>query len=392
MRIWASPLEGLAFVTIVLFLLGSINVFSSSFVMGSQLLGDNLYFLKRHLIAAAIGFAGMALVIRQGYGWFLKQISPISIITVLSLVAVYFFGVEANGARRWLSFGGLTTFQPSEMAKLVALLAATSYIGGRLDRRTVSLISFPLLIAGAMAALVMIQPDMGTAVLIMGMCLLPYLVAGIPRREFIVLGVVGSVATAYLVYRAAYRFERILAWVNPEGYAQTSGYQPLQALLAIGSGGIRGTGLGMGASKFYYLPEAHTDFAFAVWAQETGFVGSTIVLLLLGAMVVYGVRIAMEANDGRGRILAIGMLFMIVGQAIGNIAMVVSLLPVTGVPMPFFSYGGSALMVNLWAMGFLFSVSVESARRKKKTEPAVSPPMGRPSRLSLSQRLARQNR
>lgn len=392
MRIWASPLEGLAFVAIVLFLLGSINVFSSSFVMGSQLLGDNLYFLKRHLIAAVIGFAGMALVIRQGYAWFLKRVSYASIFTLLLLVAVYFFGVEANGARRWLSIAGITTFQPSELAKLVVLLAASAYIGVRLDKRTISLFSVPLVIAVALAGLVMIQPDMGTAVLIMGMCLLPYVVAGIPRREQIALFVVGGVATVYLVYRAAYRFERILAWVNPEGYAQTSGYQPLQALLAIGSGGIRGTGLGMGASKFYYLPEAHTDFAFAVWAQETGFVGSIIVLLLLAAMVIYGVRIAMDASDGRGRILAIGMLFMIVGQAIGNIAMVLSLLPVTGVPMPFFSYGGSALMINLWSMGFLFSVAVESARRGNKSDKPVQEPIGQTRRLSLAQRMARQSR
>ena len=392
MRIWASPLEGLGFVTILLFLVGTINVFSASFVLGSQLLGDSLYFLKRHFAATVIGLAGMAFIIRQGYQWFLKRITFWAVITMALLIAVLVIGVEANGARRWLSIGGLTTFQPSELAKLVGVLAATAYIGPRLDRRTVSLFSYPILITGALAALVTIQPDMGTGMIIIAMCLVPYLVAGISKREWILLGVAGGGGVALLIWRAAYRAERILAWFNPEGYSQTSGYQPLQSLLAIGSGGLKGTGLGMGASKFYYLPEAHTDFAFAIWAQETGFIGAVVVLLLIGALASYGIRIAMESVDGRGRILAIGIVFMIVGQAIGNIAMVLSLLPVTGVPMPFFSYGGTALFVNIWAMGFLFSVAVESARRGNRRSDANKPEPAFRSKMRLTDRLAQHGR
>lgn len=392
-RIWASPLEGLGFVTILLFLVGTVNVFSASFVLGSQLLGDSLYFLKRHFAATAIGLAGMAFIISKGYNWFLKRISICAIVTIGLLIAVLFFGIEANGARRWLSLGRITTFQPSELAKLVAVLLASAYIGPRLDRRSVSLFSYPLLVTGAMAALVTIQPDMGTGMIIGAMCLVPYLVAGIPNREKILLTVCGSAGLLWLTFRAAYRAERILAWFNPEGYSQTSGYQPLQSLLAIGSGGLKGTGLGMGASKFYYLPEAHTDFAFAIWAQETGFVGAVLVLLLIGAMACYGIRIALESSDGRGRILAIGIVFMIVGQAVGNIAMVLSLLPVTGVPMPFFSYGGTALFVNIWAMGLLFSVAVESARRGKKTggDTQQNPTSLRPKQ-TLAERLAQHGR
>lgn len=392
MRIWASPLEGLGFVTILLFLVGTINVFSASFVLGSQLLGDSLYFLKRHFAATLIGLAGMAFIIRQGYHWFLKRITFGAVLTMALLIAVLVIGVEANGARRWLSIAGLTTFQPSELAKLVGVLTATAYIGPRLDRRSVSLFSYPILITGALAALVTIQPDMGTGMIVIAMCLVPYLVAGISKREWIILGIVGGGGVALLIWRAAYRAERILAWFNPEGYSQTSGYQPLQSLLAIGSGGLKGTGLGMGASKFYYLPEAHTDFAFAIWAQETGFIGGVVVLLLIGALACYGIRIALEAADGRGRILAIGIVFMIVGQAIGNIAMVLSLLPVTGVPMPFFSYGGTALFVNIWAMGFLFSVAVESARRGNKRSDADKPePAFRP-KMRLTDRLAQHGR
>ncbi len=392
MRIWASPLEGLAFVTILLFLIGTINVFSASFVLGSQLLDDSLYFLKRHFAATLIGLAGMAFILKQGYQWFLKRISLWTILTMALLVAVIFVGIEANGARRWLSIGGITTFQPSELAKLVGILSAAAYIGPRLDRRSVSLFSYPLLLTGALAALVTIQPDMGTGMIIIAMCLAPYLVAGIPKKELLLLFVGGGAGVVLLIWKASYRAERILAWFNPENYSQTSGYQPLQSLLAIGSGGLKGTGLGMGASKFYYLPEAHTDFAFAIWAQETGFIGAVVVLVLIGAMTTYGIRIALESADGRGRILAIGVVFMIVGQAIGNVAMVLSLLPVTGVPMPFFSYGGSALFVNIWAMGLLFSVAVETARKGKKAVVSSGGTTSFRPRLRLSERLAQHGR
>ena len=391
-RIWASPLEGLGFVTILLFLIGTINIFSASFVFGSQLLGDSLYFLKRHISAAIIGLVGMAFVIKKGYRWFLKFLPVWTLITLLLLGAVPFFGIEVNGARRWLRIGSLITFQPSELAKLIAVLSAAAYIGPKLDQQPISLLSYPLLITAALAGMVTVQPDMGTGVIIMGICLMPYLVAGIPRKEWVMLIVGGGAGIGLLISRYAYRAERILAWFNPDRYSQTSGYQPIQSLLAIGSGGLTGTGLGMGASKFYYLPEAHTDFAFAIWAQETGFIGAVIVVLLTGAMASYGTKIALKASDGQGRILAIGVVFMIVGQSVGNIAMVLGLLPVTGVPMPFFSYGGSALIVNLWAMGLLFSVAVESARRGEKTVCRREDDYLRRPTLSLKERVARQRR
>lgn len=386
-RIWASPLEGLGFVTILLYLLGTVNVFSASFVMGSQLLGDSLFFLKRHLVATLLGVGLMVLAIRLGYRWFMDRVSWWTILTIALLATVYVAGIEANGAKRWISVFGIVTFQPSELAKLVAVVAAAAYVGPRLDRRAVSLLSYPLLVSIVLGLMVTMQPDMGTGVIIVAMCLVPYIVAGIPKLEWVVLLVTGISGTALLISRYAYRAERVWAWLNPADYAQTSGYQPTQALLAIGSGGIKGTGLGLGASKFYYLPEAHTDFAFAIWAQETGFIGSVVVLVLVGAMACYGVKIAMDSSDGRGRILAIGVVFLIVGQAIGNTAMVVGLLPVTGVPMPFFSYGGSALMVNFMAIGLLISVAVESARKGRRTGSRPAEEVVRRPKQRLTDRL-----
>jgi cell division protein FtsW len=215
----------------------------------------------------------------------------------------------------------------------------------------------------------------------------------LPWKQWVLLSAAGIVGIVFFIKQFSYRAERVLAWLNPGEYSQTTGYQPIQSLLAIGSGGFTGTGLGMGASKFYYLPEAHTDFAFAIWAQETGFFGATVVLFLMVALACYGIRIGLETVDGRGRVLAYAVVMMIVGQAVGNAAMVLGLLPVTGVPMPFFSYGGSALAVNLWTMGFIFSVGISVLRQRgepTRTEPVEVVP-GKP-RLRLVERLEKQGR
>jgi len=387
-QIWANPVEGLGFVALLIFLVGTVNVFSASFVLGGQLLQDSYFFLKRHLIASGIGIAGLAMIVRVGYRWFLKWDSLWIITVVLLLTAVYFFGADANGARRWLPLIGGIKFQPSELAKLVAVMAASAYIGPRIGRRTVSVFSYPILAVVTMFLLVYFQPDLGTALIIAAMGLLPYFLAGLPRWQVLMLSLLGSAGLAWAIIRTSYRAERVFAWLNPAAYSQTSGYQPIQSLLAIGSGGITGTGLGMGASKFYYLPEAHTDFAFAIWAQETGLIGCLAVLILLIALTVYGIRIAARATDGRGKIFALGLVTLIVGQAIGNVAMVVGLLPVSGVPMPFISYGGSALMVNIWTIGFLISVGMTS--RRKPTDDELSEEMDVQSRVSLRDRLRRQ--
>ena len=377
-RIWASPLEGLGFVTILLFLLGAINVFSASFVMGSQLLGDSLYFLKRHLLATILGLIGMAGVIRQGYRWILDKLSLWTIFTIVLLGAVYFIGVEANGAKRWLSIGGMFTFQPSEMAKLIAVLAASAYVGPRLDRRSVSLLSYPMLLAVVMALMVTMQPDMGTGAIIGGMCLVPYLVAGIPRREWAALIVLGVGGMALLISRYAYRSERVWAWLNPAAYAQTSGYQPTQSLLAIGSGGLKGTGLGMGASKFYYLPEAHTDFIFPTIGEELGLVFTLLIVFCYVVMIISGIAIALNARERFGTLLGVGITTMLALQAALNIGVTTALLPNKGIPLPFISYGGSNLLFCMLGVGILLNIyrngGLEKATRAvTKHRPLMTP-------------------
>lgn len=356
-RLWVSPAEAVFFIAGVLFLIGTINVFSASFVLGGQLFHDGYFFLTRHLLSFAVGFVvllGTALIDYRKIhrGWLL-----LGILAVIGLlVAVHFAGVDANGARRWLNLGGLK-FQPSELAKLTAIMITAAYLGAQIDRgRPITLYSWPLAITLVMGVLILKQPDMGTAAVVVGLSLVLYILAGIPKQELYSLGLAGAGMTVYLVYAAAYRAERIWAWLDPWAYQQTSGYQTVQSLLAIGSGGLFGSGLGMGASKFHYLPEAHTDFAFAVLCQEMGFMGAVLVLVLLGALAWYGVQIASRAADGYGFLLATGVTTLVVGQAVGNIAMVSGVFPVTGVPLPFISFGGTSLIVNCAAVGLLISV------------------------------------
>lgn len=356
-KLWVSPAEAVFSIAGILFLIGALNVFSASFVLGGQLFKNGYFFLTRHMISFAVGFIVLITMAVIDYrrlkgSWLLLAI----IMTMGLLLAVHVAGVDANGARRWLSIAGFK-FQPSELAKLTAIMITAAYLGAQLDRgRTISLQSMPLLITLVMGFLVLKQPDMGTAAVIVGLSLVLYILAGIPKRELYFLFMTGGVMIVYLVYAASYRAERILAWLDPWAYQQTTGYQTVQSLLAIGSGGFWGSGLGMGTSKFNYLPEAHTDFAFAVLCQEMGFVGAVLVLILLGAMAWYGVQIASRAADGYGFMLASGITALVVGQAIGNIAMVSGIIPVTGVPLPFISFGGTSLIVNCAAIGLLISV------------------------------------
>ena len=366
---WTNSTEAILTITLLLILIGIVNVFSASFVSAGQLWGDPFYFLKRHLLALFLGLIAFAAAATMNYRR-LQQWAPIIVIVVIVLlVAVYFVGIEANGARRWLKLG--ITFQPSELAKMAAIILTAAYLGPRMEkRRTITILSGPLFITIGMATLVMKQPDMGTAALIVALCLVLYWLAGLPNREtFAIIG--GAAAlVVYFATSAAYRAERISAWLNPWDYQLTTGYQTVQSLLAIGSGGFWGTGLGKGASKFYYLPEAHTDFAYAVLCQELGFLGASLVLILVGGLAWHGMRIALRAADGFGSMLASGMTVLIIGQAIGNIAMVSGMIPVTGVPLPFISYGGTSLLINMAAIGLLVSVGKQ---QQKQADGAVAP-------------------
>lgn len=354
--IWSNPAQAVLYFMLILFALGSVNIFSASFVAAARDYQDSYWYIKRHLIFFSAGLLVMFVAARLDYRKYRPVVVLLLTVTVLTLVAVPIMGMEANGAKRWLRLGPLN-FQPSELAKLASIMMSSAWLALKLDKREpVTLASWPVILALIMFGLVYKQPDFGTALVIVTLCLLLYLIAGLSRRDMLALGVGGVIALGYLSVAASYRAERIAAWLNPWAYEQTVGYQTVQALMAIGSGGATGSGLGLGASKFLYLPEAHTDFAFAVLGQEMGFIGVVAVIILFGLIGFYGVQVAVKAPDNYGMLLAIGITAMVVGQAAGNMAMVCGLLPVTGVPLPFISYGGTSLVVNMAAIGILVSI------------------------------------
>ncbi|BBB90699.1 MAG TPA: putative peptidoglycan glycosyltransferase FtsW [Methylomusa anaerophila] len=379
-KLWTNPAEAVFFTAGVLLLIGTVNIFSASFVLGGQLFHDSYFFIKRHIASSAVGFIIMIIVAKMDYRRFRGEWLILLTLTVICLlVAVHYGGVDANGARRWLKLGTIQ-FQPSEIAKLAIIMLSAAYLGPKIDRqRPVTLFSWPVAAALVIGGLVLRQPDMGTAAVIVGLSLFLFLMAGIPRREITILFAGGAAMAVFFIQAAAYRAERIAAWFDPWSYQQTTGYQTVQSLLAIGSGGPFGMGLGMGASKFHYLPEAHTDFAFAVLCQEMGFVGALLVLGVLAVFGWYAVKIACRAVDGYGLTLALGITALIVGQAAGNIAMVVGLLPVTGVPLPFISFGGTSLLVNMVALGLLISIGRQASGK-------TDPDSGRRERLQRSRR------
>lgn len=355
MKFWMSSMEAVVYCTLLLFVIGTVNIFSASFVEAGQTMNDSYFYLKRHLMMVAIGIPVMIMMSCVDYRRLKRLISIMIVVTIGLLLIVQFRGIEINGARRWVNIG--FQFQPSELAKLTCIMITAKYLGPIIDYgRRVTLLSGPFYVTIFIAAIVFKQPDMGTAVIIIGVCLMLYVIAGLPKQQLFTLLGCGGILFMYAAFTAAYRAERIAAWINPWAYQQSIGYQSVQGLLAIGSGGFFGAGLGMGASKFYYLPEGHTDFAFAVLCQEMGFIGAFLVLFLLATFAYYGVKIALKAPDGFGKMLAMGTVILIVGQAIINIAMVSGLAPVVGVPLPFISFGGTALIINLAAIGVLLNV------------------------------------
>jgi cell division protein FtsW len=382
---WANPTEAVLAVVALLVIIGGVNVFSASFVMAGQELHDSYFFLKKQLLAFVLGMVGLFLAAKFNYRHLSRFVPLMVIATIAMLVAVHYMGDAANGSTRWLKVG--IRFQPSEIVKLVAIIMTSVYLGYHLEKgKPISLLSWPLIIISGMCYLVLKQPDMGTAVVIMGACLILYFLSGIPAKEGAALIVFTIAVIAFLVKTAAYRYDRISAWLNPWAYQDSSGYQAVQALLAIGSGRLLGTGLGKGGSKFQYLPEAHTDFAFAVLCQEMGFVGAVVVLILFGMLAWYGAKIAVKAADGFGTMLAAGITFLLVGQAVGNIAMVSGILPVTGIPLPFISYGGTSLVINLVAVGLLVSIARRSGDKIFLSEEGEDQP--KPPRLKVVSRLA----
>ncbi len=365
-----APDYGLFAVVAVLLVLGLIAVYSSSYALGYAQYGDPNFFIKRQAVAALIGLMGLVAAMNVDYRRLLRPSPLLMLAAVIGLVAALLpgVGVEQNGAARWVAFGPLPPLQPSEFAKLAVLVYMAAWLAAKGESlRSVTLGVLPFVtMVGLVAALIVVEPDLGTAVLIAAITGTLFFLAGARMVHVIALLGSGAVMFAVLVGVAGYRTDRILAFMSPESDPSGLGFQTLQMLLALGSGGIGGLGLGVSRQKFFYVPGSHTDGVLAILGEELGFIGVMVVLGLLALLLWRGLRIARRAADPFGSLLAAGVLAWIGFQTVINVGGITQRLPLTGIPLPFLSYGGSSLVMTLTAVGLLLSVSRYAALGKPR--------------------------
>jgi cell division protein FtsW len=364
-----SPDEQLLWtITIALFAAGAVMVYSAS--SGNAALqagGDPAGYLKRYLIIGAAGLLIMRFASRIDLNR-VRELTPYLLMAgfaTLVLVLLPGFGVEVNGARRWLG-AGMLRFQPSELMKISLVLYAAMLIAGDPKRvRSLGSLANPLFyVVGAACGLIMLQPDMGTDLVILGTLSLLLVAAGARIQDLLKVGGVLLVTLALLAVLEPYRMARLTSFLDPGHDPTGVGYQSQQARIAIGSGGLLGSGLGESVQKIHYMPEAHTDMILAVIGEELGLVGISVLAALYTGLIFIGLRAARASRDVYARLLAVGITSMLACQALLNFFAVLGMAPLTGVPLPFISYGGANLIIMLAAMGLL--VNVASGRHKAR--------------------------
>jgi cell division protein FtsW len=354
----------LILVTLGLVAFGLVMVYSATSASAALANGDPAYYLKRQLVYAFLGLVLMVVLSRVDFRA-LRRLAPTLMVTSLVLlVAVLVLGRSANGARRWISVGP-AAFQPSELAKVALAVWAAAYLSRRRPPRTLHELWRPIgLLTVVFCGLILIEPDLGTAIGIVVMLTAMLLVAGTPGRTLGAgVGVVGALGLA-AVWLEPYRRARLFSFLNPWQDAQGAGFQTVQAMIGLGSGGIFGVGLGQSVQKANYLPEAHTDMIFAIIGEELGLVGATAVIAAYCAFAYLGLKIALECRDPFGKRLATGLTALICGQAAINLAAVMGLAPLTGIPLPFVSYGGSSLVVALACVGILLNIAGDAGAKR----------------------------
>ncbi|MDD4995647.1 MAG: putative lipid II flippase FtsW [Patescibacteria group bacterium] len=340
---------------------GLIVLSSASGPLGYQKFGDSYYYLKHQIVYGFLpGIAMLLICARIPFTFWKKKALILFIISFILLLAVFIpgIGAEYGTAHSWLSIGGFS-FQPSELLKLTFLIYLAAWLEARGENKLKDINSglVPFLISLGVVMLAMVlQPDLGTMTIIVVSSLIVYFAAGAPWAHIGLLGGAGAALLFILIKMAPYRSARFMTFLHPELDPQGIGYHINQALLAIGSGGILGLGLGHSRQKFQYLPEVAGDSIFAVMAEELGLIFSLLVVVAFVALLIKGFRIAASSDDVFGRFLATGISAWFAVQALINIGSMIGLMPMTGVPLPFISYGGSALMVSLAAVGILLNI------------------------------------
>ena len=346
---------------IALTVIGLVFVFSASVAVGQQLFDDPRYFAVRQMTGAVVGLIAFVALARFDYQR-LRTWSPlILLIAIIALVAVLMpgIGVEQNGARRWMQIGPLPPVQPSEFAKLAVAIYVAAWLASRgpaIRHVTLGVVPFAVMV-GFFGFLIMAEPDLGTALVIVIVAGAMFFIAGAALRHILALTAVGGGVLFGIIAIAGYGLDRFTSFVAAESDPQASGFQTLQLLIALGSGGPTGVGIGESRQKFLYVPSAHTDGVFAIIGEEAGFVGALLIMGLIGFLVYRGARIAARTSDPFGMLLATGIVTWIALQTFFNIGGVTRTIPLTGIPLPFISFGSSALIATLAAAGVLVSIS-----------------------------------
>ena len=344
-------------------LLGIAMVYSASGIRALDTLDDPRYYLGWQALWAAIGLAGMVVAMRVDYHHYRVVAVPLLFIVVVMLVLVLVpgVGVRSGGAVRWLRFGAVG-LQPAEVAKLALIVYLAAWLGARRDQVASPSVTVPALaVTALLTALVIAEPDLGTAIVVVAIAMTMYFVAGARLRTFGALAGLAAVIVAAVAIAQPYRVQRLLTFLDPWSDPQNNGFQTIQSLYGLALGGLFGEGLGAGREKFGFLPAPYTDSIFAVLGDELGLAGTLAVIVLFFVIAYRGISIALRARDATGALLAAGITTWLVFQAWVNMAVVASLVPMTGLTLPFISYGGSSLCVGLIAVGILLNVGRERA-------------------------------
>jgi cell division protein FtsW len=354
----------LTLVTLGLVAFGLVMVYSATSASAALANGDPAYFLKRQAGYAVLGVTLMIVFSRLDYR-VLRRLAPAFVVTSLVLLlGVLVAGQAVNGARRWLNAGPIV-FQPSELAKLALAIWAASYLTRKRPPQRLPELWRPFgMLAGIFCALLLAEPDLGTAITILLMLAGMLLVAGTPGRTLGAGLSIAGAASLLAVWFEPYRRARLFSFIDPWHDAQGAGYQTVQAIIGLGSGGIFGRGLGQSIEKANFLPEAHTDMIFAIIGEELGLVGAAALIAAYGVFAYFGLRIALGCKDPFGKRLAAGLTVLVCGQASINLAAVMGLAPLTGIPLPFVSYGGSSLVIALVSVGILLNIAGDAGARR----------------------------
>lgn len=357
-----SPDIILLMVTLILITVGTAMIYSSSSIIALERFKDGQYFLKKQILFVFIGLVSMILMTKIPYSSLKKFAYPGVIVSIilLSLLLIPHVGLRRGGATRWLNLG-FFSFQVTEMVKIAMVV----FLAHLLTRKVHQLKKFtrgvlvPLSVTSVVILLILLEPDFGTAVIIAAIMLLMMSLAGSRIRHLLILAAAFIPLAALLVWHKGYRLARLTAFLDPWKDADNTGFQIIQSLLSFGSGGTFGVGIGDGMQKLFYLPEPHTDFILSIIAEESGFVGVTIVIVMFILFVLRGFMISLKAPDLFGTLLAAGLTMVIALEAFINIAGVMGIIPLKGLALPFLSYGGTSFIMSMTAVGILLNISTQ---------------------------------